>query len=98
MLAPVRACVPSVPRARERRHDVGLGGEKSWRFPRSLAYIAFSLLVALVVFGVVVWLVFGLTLTDLKQASYDSIADAGRLYAEMGLSSASVDAVSEPDA
>jgi uncharacterized protein YybS (DUF2232 family) len=73
----------------------GWAVRRGWRFPRSLTYTALSLLAALVVFGVVVWLVFGLTLTDLRQASYDSIADAGRLYAEMGLSAATVDAVSE---
>jgi uncharacterized protein YybS (DUF2232 family) len=74
---------------------LGWAVRKGWRFPRSLAYTALSLLVALVVFGLAVWLVFGLTLSDLRQASYDSIADAGRLYAEMGLSAATVDAVSD---
>jgi len=74
---------------------VGWAVRRGWRFPRSLTYTALSLLAALVVFGVVVWLVFGLTLTELKQASYDSIADAGRLYAEMGLSATTVDAVSD---
>lgn len=74
---------------------LGWAVRRGWRFPRSLTYMAVSLLAALVVFGVVTWLVFGLTLTDLKQASYDSIADAGRLYAEMGLSATTVDAVSD---
>ncbi len=74
-----------------------LGGavRGGWRFPRSLTFMTVSLLAALVVFGLVTWLVFGLTLTDLKQASYDSIADAGRLYGEMGLNATTVDAVSE---
>jgi uncharacterized protein YybS (DUF2232 family) len=74
---------------------LGWAVRRGWRFPRSLTYTALSLLAALVVFGVVVWLAFGLTLTDLRQASYDSIADAGRLYTEMGLSATTVDAVSE---
>lgn len=73
---------------------LGWALRSSWRFSRSLASMAVSLLVALVAYGVILWLVFGLTLTDLKQVSYDSIANAGLMYNEMGVSSASVDAVS----
>ena len=73
---------------------LGWALRSGWRFSRSLASMAVSLLVALVVYGVILWLVFGLTLTELKQVSYDSIANAGRMYSEMGVSSASVDAVS----
>jgi uncharacterized protein YybS (DUF2232 family) len=73
---------------------LGWALRSGWRFPRSLASVAVSLLVGLVVYGTILWLVFGLTLTELKQASYDSIASAGRMYGEMGVSSASVDAVS----
>ena len=73
---------------------LGWALRSGWRFPRSLAAIAGSLLVALVVYGAILWLVFGLSLTELKQASYDSIASAGRMYGEMGVSSASIDAVS----
>jgi uncharacterized protein YybS (DUF2232 family) len=74
---------------------LGMAVKRGWRFPLSLAYVALSLLAALVVFGLVIWLVFGLTLTDLRQASYDSITNAGRLYTEMGMSTSSVDAVSD---
>ena len=73
---------------------LGWALRSGWRFPRSLASMAGSLLVALVVYGAILWLVFGLSLTELKQASYDSIASAGRMYGEMGVSSASIDAVS----
>ena len=73
---------------------LGWALRSGWRFPRSLASIAGSLLVALVVYGAILWLVFGLSLTELKQASYDSIASAGRMYGDMGVSSASIDAVS----
>jgi uncharacterized protein YybS (DUF2232 family) len=73
---------------------LGWALRRGWRFPRSLAFTASSLLAALVVYGVILWLVFGLSLTELKQASYDSIASAGRMYSDMGVSSASVDAVS----
>jgi uncharacterized protein YybS (DUF2232 family) len=66
-----------------------------WRFPRSLASTTLSLLAALVVFGVVIWLVSDLTLTDLKQAADESITSAGRLYQQMGMSSVTVDSVSE---
>ena len=73
---------------------LGWALRSGWRFPRSLASMAGSLLVALVVYGAILWLVFGLSLTELKQASYDSIASAGRMYGDMGVSSASIDAVS----
>jgi len=73
---------------------LGWALRSDWRFPRSLASVAGSLLAALVVYGTILWLVFGVTLAELKQASYDSIANAGRMYGDMGVSSASVDAVS----
>lgn len=70
---------------------LGCALKSGWRFPRSLAFTAISLLVSLVVYGVILWLVFGLSLTELKQASYDSIASAGRMYSDMGVSASSVD-------
>jgi uncharacterized protein YybS (DUF2232 family) len=73
---------------------LGWALRSGWGFPRSLASMAVSLLVALVLYGVILWLAFGLSLTELKQSSYDSIASAGRTYAQMGASSATIDAVS----
>jgi uncharacterized protein YybS (DUF2232 family) len=73
---------------------LGWALRRDWRFPRSLAVMAASLLVALVVFGVVLWLAFGVGLSGIKQAAYDSIASAGTTYTRLGVSSASVDTVS----
>jgi uncharacterized protein YybS (DUF2232 family) len=56
--------------------------------------MAVSLLVAVMVYGVVLWLAFGVSLTELKQTAYDSITNAGQLYGQMGVGSATVDAVS----
>jgi uncharacterized protein YybS (DUF2232 family) len=73
---------------------LGWALRSGWRFPRSLDAMAISLLVALVVYGVVLWLAFGLSLTELKQTANDSITNAGQLYGGMGASSATVAAMS----
>jgi uncharacterized protein YybS (DUF2232 family) len=65
-----------------------------WRFPRSLAVCTVSLLVAVVVYGLVLWLAFGLGLADLKTEAYRSISDAGAMYSQLGMSSATIDSVS----
>ncbi len=74
---------------------VGAALRYGWKFPRSLAVTAGSLLAAMVVYGLIVWLVFGLDLGELKEAAYNSITDAGNMYAGIGVSSATIEAVSE---
>jgi uncharacterized protein YybS (DUF2232 family) len=73
---------------------IGTAIRSGWKFPRSLALGTGALLGAFVVYGLIVWLVFGLDLTQLKQAAYDSITNAGDMYTGMGMSSSSVDTVS----
>ena len=62
----------------ERGHDAGMGAAERLAVPaQPRRRWPASLLVALVVYGVILWLVFGLSLTELKQASYDSIDQRG---------------------
>ena len=73
---------------------LGWAMRRGWRFPRSLSVMAASLLVGLVVFGVALWLAFGVSLSEIKQTAYDSIASAGTTYTGLGVSSESVATVS----
>jgi uncharacterized protein YybS (DUF2232 family) len=73
---------------------LGWALRSGWRFPRSLAAVAAALLVALVVYGLILWLGFGLTLTELKQSSYQSVTDVGNMYSQMGVGSATIASVS----
>ena len=70
---------------------LGWALRSGWRFPRSLAVIAGSLLVALVVYGVIIWLGFGVGFAELKREGLNSINDMGTLYSQIGVSSATSD-------
>lgn len=67
---------------------LGWALRSGWRFPRSLAVISGSFLVAVVVYGVMLWLWFGVGLSELKQEGLRSVNDLGTMYSQMGVSSA----------
>jgi len=71
---------------------LGWALRSGWRLPRTLWVIAVSLLVALVVYGLVLWLGFGVTPSVLKQDAYQAINDAAKTYTQLGMSSATTDA------
>ena len=74
---------------------LGMALRSGWRFSRTLWVMAVSMLVALVVYGLILWLGFGVTLGQLKQDAYKSISDAATTYTQMGVSSATTDAATE---
>ena len=70
---------------------LGWALRSGWRFPRSLAVISGSLLVALVVYGVIVWLAFGLGLAQFKEEWLRSATDLSSMYGQIGVSTATSD-------
>jgi uncharacterized protein YybS (DUF2232 family) len=73
---------------------LGWALSKGWGFSRTLGWTSGSLVLASVIYGMILWLVFGVTLSGLREAAYRSIAEAGRLYADIGVSATTVDALS----
>lgn len=67
---------------------------KGWRFERTFASTAGGVFAAMVLWGVVLWRVFGVGLTWLKEAAYGAIDDAAAQYVQLGLSADSAEAVS----
>jgi Predicted membrane protein (DUF2232) len=67
---------------------LGWALRSGWRFPRSLAVVSGSLLVALVVYGVIIWLGFGVGFAEVKQEGLRSISDMGTMYSQIGVSAA----------
>jgi uncharacterized protein YybS (DUF2232 family) len=65
-----------------------------WSFERSLAVVAGAALLALVLWGLVMWLALGVDLTWLRQTAYEGIDDAAARYVQMGLSASSANALS----
>ena len=70
---------------------LGWALRSGWPFPRSLAVMSGSLLAALVVFGLVLWLGFGVGYAELKAEGSRSVTDLGTMYGQMGVNSATVD-------
>jgi uncharacterized protein YybS (DUF2232 family) len=64
-----------------------------WRFSRSLAVMSGALLAALVVYGIVLWLGYGVTYTVLKQDWYTVFNSVAATYKEAGMSAATADEV-----
>jgi uncharacterized protein YybS (DUF2232 family) len=67
---------------------LGWALRSGWRFPRSLAVISGSLLAALVVFGLILWLGFGIGFTQFKAEWSQSAADLSSMYSQIGVSAA----------
>lgn len=67
---------------------LGSALRRGWRFPRSLAVMSGSLLVALVLYGLVLWLGYGLTYTLFKQDWFDILDSVAATYQQAGMSAA----------
>jgi hypothetical protein len=74
---------------------LGLALRAGWRFSRTLWLTAVAILVVLVLYGLVMWLGFGVTATQLRQDAYTSIDNASSMYTRMGMSSATTDAAAD---
>jgi len=73
---------------------LGTAVRRRWSFGKSLGSLAGTALAALVLWGVGLWLVAGVTLTKLDQAVDRSIADASGFYSGMGVDAATIETVS----
>lgn len=62
---------------------------------RGLGTTAAAVLAACVAWAAILWLVFGLTLTQLRESAYASIDASAELYRGLGVSQATLDSVSE---
>jgi uncharacterized protein YybS (DUF2232 family) len=74
---------------------LGLALARGWRFERAFAATAFGAFAAMVVWGVILWLAFGVDLTWLKEAAYGAIDNTAAQYAQLGMSADSAGAVSD---
>jgi uncharacterized protein YybS (DUF2232 family) len=71
---------------------LGWAARSRWQFPRSFALTAAGAFLALVVWGLVMWRVFGTDLAWLKQTAYSSIDGVAAQYTDWGMSAASAEA------
>ncbi len=67
---------------------------RRWSFGRTLAVVASGALVALVLWGVLLWQL-GLSLSDLRESAFSSLDRAEEMYAGMGVQAATTDLASE---
>ncbi len=72
---------------------LGLALQRGWRFERSFALTAGGALVALVVWGVVMWLALGADAAWLRETVYGSIDDAAAQYVHLGISTSTAETV-----
>lgn len=70
---------------------LGWALRRGWRFSLSLAVMSGALLVALLMYGVVLWLGYGLTYTVFKQDWYSVVSSIAATYREAGMSAATAD-------
>lgn len=70
---------------------LGWALRRGWRFSRTLAVMSGSVLVALVLYGLILWLGYGVTYTMLKQDWTSLVASMGTTYKEAGLDAAVAD-------
>ncbi|MCL5736240.1 MAG: YybS family protein [Actinobacteria bacterium] len=73
---------------------LGIAIRRSWSFPIALVSTASAAVVGLVLWGLTMWLGFGITASKLRSAVDSSIDNATSFYSQMGVSKASADAVS----
>lgn len=74
---------------------LGLGIRRGWRFERSFALVAVGGFAALILWGVFMWSVLGISLSWLKETVDSSIDTAAARYAELGMSAGTVEAAAE---
>jgi uncharacterized protein YybS (DUF2232 family) len=74
---------------------LGQALRRRWDFTRSLATTAGAALFAFVAWGMALWLVLGVNLTDLRESAYASIEETAALYVQMGVGTATADSVSD---
>lgn len=74
---------------------LGWAIKKRWAFGRTLVSAAAASVVGLVLWGVTLWQGFGIDVSQLRASVDASIDNAAAAYAEMGVSQASTDLVSE---
>jgi uncharacterized protein YybS (DUF2232 family) len=72
----------------------GWAVRKGWRFGRSFGWTAVGAFAALVLWGLIIWLGFGVDFTWLKEMAYGSIDDVAAQYTAWGMSAASVETAS----
>ncbi len=72
---------------------LGLALTKRWRFERTLALASAGAFIAMVLWGVALWLVFGMDLTWLKETAYTAIDDTVAQYSQLGMAADSTEAV-----
>jgi uncharacterized protein YybS (DUF2232 family) len=73
---------------------LGLAIRRSWTFGKTLVSTAAAAVGAFVLWGLTLWLAYGVDMSELRTAVDESIDDAAAFYAQVGVSQASTDIVS----